>query len=86
MKSEPFSNVLLISFTQDKDDDVLIGVKSTALLFGDQTKPWLTGFSVVMLSSLVLAGMNSDQAWPYYLGLGCVSSHLVWQVRETRLT
>ena len=67
MKSEPFSNVLLISFTQDKDDDVLIGVKSTALLFGDQTKPWLTGFSVVMLSSLVLAGMNSDQAWPYYL-------------------
>lgn len=71
---------------QDKDDDVLIGVKSTALLFGDQTKPWLTGFSVVMLSSLVLAGMNSDQAWPYYLGLGCVSSHLAWQIRTVNLS
>ncbi|XP_022800728.1 4-hydroxybenzoate polyprenyltransferase, mitochondrial-like isoform X2 [Stylophora pistillata] len=67
---------------QDKDDDVLIGVKSTALLFGDQTKPWLTRFSVVMLSSLVLAGMNSDQTWPYYLGLGSVASHLAWQMQK----
>lgn len=77
---------LLISFTQDKDDDVLIGVKSTALLFGDQTKPWLTGFSVVMLSSLALAGMNSDQTWPYYLGLGSVASHLAWQIKTVDLS
>ena len=64
---------------------MLIGVKSTALLFGDQTKLWLTGFSAVMLSSLVLVGINSDQTWPYYVGQGCVASHLAWQVHTCNL-
>lgn len=68
---------------QDKTDDVLIGVKSTALLFEDQTKFWLTGFSALMLSSLALVGINSDQTWPYYVGLVCVASHLAWQVPIT---
>lgn len=71
---------------QDKTDDVLIGVKSTALLFEDQTKLWLTGFSALMLSSLALVGMNSDQMWLYYAGLGCVASHLAWQVHNLQLT
>lgn len=66
---------------QDKADDILIGVKSTALLFGDQTKFWLAGFSAVMLSSLVLVGINSAQTWPYYVGLGGVASHLAWQIK-----
>jgi len=71
---------------QDKTDDVLIGVKSTALLFEDQTKLWLTGFSALMLSSLALVGMNSDQMWFYYAGLGCVASHLAWQITAVDLS
>ena len=35
-----------------------------------------------MLSSLVLVGINSEQMWPYYVGLGCVASHLAWQVNN----
>jgi len=70
----------LLSLSKDKTDDVLIGVKSTALLFGDQTKTWLTGFSAVMLSNLGLVGINSGQTWPYYAGLGAVAAHLAWQV------
>ena len=31
---------------QDKLDDVGAGVKSTALLFGHKTRPWLSGFAV----------------------------------------
>lgn len=62
---------------------MLIGVKSTALLFGDQTKPWLTGFSALMLSSLALVGLNNGQPWPYYAGLGCVATHLAWQVNNS---
>ncbi len=31
---------------QDKIDDVMAGVKSTALLFGEQTRPWLSGFAL----------------------------------------
>ena len=57
-----------------------IGVKSTALLFGDKTKPYLVGFSSLMLSSLALVGVNSEQTWPYLVGLGCVATHLAWQV------
>lgn len=75
-----FSNDSVGHFSKDKADDILIGVKSTALLFGDRTKPWLTGFSSVMLSNLAIVGINSGQTWPYYAGLGCVAAHLVWQV------
>ncbi|KAL9973843.1 hypothetical protein ACROYT_G020349 [Oculina patagonica] len=71
---------------QDKTDDILIGVKSTALLFGDQTKVWLTGFSALMLSSLALVGLNSEQTWPYFAGLGCVASHLTWQIKTVDLS
>lgn len=71
---------------QDKADDVLIGVKSTALLFGDRAKPWLTGFSSVMLSNLAIVGINSGQTWPYYAGLGCVAAHLVWQIKTVDLS
>ena len=35
---------------QDKTDDVTAGVKSTALLFGDSTKPILAGFSTIFLT------------------------------------
>jgi len=65
---------------QDKIDDRLIGLKSTALLFGDNTKAWLTGFAATMTSSLYLAGYFSEQMWPYYLALMGVSSHLAWQI------
>ncbi|MBN3303658.1 COQ2 protein, partial [Amia calva] len=65
---------------QDKADDVLVGVKSTALRFQEQTKPWLAGFSVAMLSGLVLTGVNSDQTLPYYGALSVVAVHLAYQV------
>ena len=67
-------------FPQDKTDDILVGVKSTALLFGDQTKHWLTGFSSLMMGGLLLAGVNSAQTWPYYIGLSFAAAHLTWQV------
>ena len=40
---------------QDKTDDLLVGVKSTALRLGGETKLWLRAFSIVMLSHLVTA-------------------------------
>ncbi|CAN6556777.1 unnamed protein product [Malus baccata var. baccata] len=44
---------------QDKEDDLKVGVKSTALKFGDSTKKWITGFGIVCLSSLALSGYNA---------------------------
>lgn len=67
-------------FSQDVEDDRSVGVKSTALLFGDKAKPCLTGFASVMVANLIAVGINTSQTWPYYLGLLAVTSHLTWQV------
>ncbi|XP_076007226.1 4-hydroxybenzoate polyprenyltransferase, mitochondrial [Genypterus blacodes] len=65
---------------QDKDDDLKIGVKSTALRFQEQTKPWLSGFVVAMMSGLVVAGINAEQTLPYYAVLSTVALHLGHQI------
>ncbi|KAK2837923.1 hypothetical protein Q5P01_015135 [Channa striata] len=65
---------------QDKEDDVKIGVKSTALRFQEQTKPWLSGFMVAMMSGLVIAGVNAEQTLPYYAVLSTVAIHLTHQI------
>ena len=48
--------------------------------FGNQAKPWLSLFAAVMSSSLLIVGLNGDLSWPYFAGVGVVSTHLAWQV------
>lgn len=62
-----------------------VGVKSTALRFGSQTKLWLYGFSLAMLPGLTLTGIACEQTWPYYLGVGSIAAHLLRQVRLSAL-
>jgi 4-hydroxybenzoate polyprenyltransferase len=65
---------------QDTEDDALIGIKSTALLFGARTKPALMAFyglAVVLIGvALMLAGVR----WPAWIGLAAFAGHLVWQI------
>ncbi|MDT8857124.1 4-hydroxybenzoate octaprenyltransferase [Paracoccaceae bacterium Fryx2] len=76
---------------QDKDDDAMIGVKSTARLFGARTKPWLRGFLVVavvlMTLAVLLALLPGDpSALKLALALAGVWGfgwHMAWQL--TRL-
>uniref|UniRef100_UPI00358FB75B 4-hydroxybenzoate polyprenyltransferase, mitochondrial isoform X2 n=1 Tax=Myxine glutinosa TaxID=7769 RepID=UPI00358FB75B len=65
---------------QDKVDDVIVGVKSTALRFGDDTKPWLTAFSLAMIGGLTTAGVSADQAFPYFIAVAGTACHLAHQV------
>nr|GLL28891.1 4-hydroxybenzoate polyprenyltransferase, mitochondrial [Ipomoea trifida] len=65
---------------QDKDDDLKVGVKSTALRFGDSTKEWIAGFGIACTSSLALCGYNADIGWPYYAFLAAASGQLAWQI------
>lgn len=58
---------------QDKVDDVGAGIKSTALLFGDYTRPILSTFSVAMVTLLGTAVKNLDAAYPHLLNLGSTS-------------
>ena len=65
---------------QDKYDDIIVGIKSTALKFGDSTKLWLTVFSSTMISSLLATGYVCDQTWPYYSAVTFVALHLTRQI------
>jgi 4-hydroxybenzoate polyprenyltransferase len=65
---------------QDIADDKLLGMKSTAIKFGDNTKYWLSFFGTGMISGLVASGMQCDQTWPYYLSVIYVASHLADQI------
>ncbi len=65
---------------QDKDDDAMIGVKSTALLFGSMTKMWLTMFYTTMVALLAVSGAWADAGIGYWLGLLAVAGHLAWQI------
>src|ERR1700722_12416760 len=70
---------------QDADDDALIGIKSTARLFGARTRPALALFyalAVVLIgAALALAGARL----PAWLGLAAFAAHLVWQIGRFRL-
>ncbi|XP_076853846.1 4-hydroxybenzoate polyprenyltransferase, mitochondrial [Brachyhypopomus gauderio] len=65
---------------QDKEDDMKLGVKSTALRFQEQTKSWLSAFTVAMVSGLALAGANADQTLPYYAAVSTVAALLTHQI------
>ncbi|GLJ31304.1 hypothetical protein SUGI_0627960 [Cryptomeria japonica] len=65
---------------QDKEDDLKVGVKSTALLFGDQTKTWITGFSIACISGLTLSGFNAGLGWPFYFFMPIAAGHFGWQI------
>jgi 4-hydroxybenzoate polyprenyltransferase len=67
---------------QDRDDDALIGIKSTALLFGERTKPMLSvfyGAAVLLIGwSAYLVGAGPV----FWLALIAFAAHLAWQVRR----
>ncbi|EFO22690.1 4-hydroxybenzoate polyprenyl transferase [Loa loa] len=65
---------------QDKTDDLIAGIKSTALLFGDKTKYWLTGFAVLTILGFGTTGVMVQQTWPFYGTLAATGIHLAWQI------
>ncbi len=68
---------------QDREDDALIGIKSTALLFGPRTKPMLALFYGVAVILLGAAGYTAGAGVVFALGLVAFAAHLAWQI--TRL-
>src|SRR5437764_1875847 len=71
---------------QDAEDDALIGIKSTALLFGTRTHQALAAFyaaAVVLIGvALALAGAR----WFAWVGLAAFAAHLVWQIRRLEIS
>ncbi|KAB2052796.1 hypothetical protein ES319_A12G146100v1 [Gossypium barbadense] len=70
----------------DKEDDVKVDVKSTALKFGESTKEWITGFAIASICTLTLAAYNAALGWPFYVFLAAASGQLGWQIRTVNLS
>jgi 4-hydroxybenzoate polyprenyltransferase len=65
---------------QDKEDDALIGVKSSALKLGDRTRPWLAAFYIATVALLAAAGLAAGLGWPFLLAVATVAAHFAWQL------
>src|SRR6266852_4641891 len=67
---------------QDREDDALIGIKSTALLFGERTKPALAAFYAAAVLLIGLAGLVAGAGVAFAAGVAFFAAHLGWQVRR----
>jgi 4-hydroxybenzoate polyprenyltransferase len=74
---------------QDKEDDVLIGVRSTARLFGASTGKWLGLFLILAVTLMTVAILVAllPTAGPVKLGIALIAPwglgwHLLWQMRR----
>jgi 4-hydroxybenzoate polyprenyltransferase len=70
---------------QDKEDDALIGVRSSALRLGERTRPalYIFYFGAAVLTGI--AGWLAALAWPFYLLLASALAQLLWQAADVKL-
>ena len=71
---------------QDAEDDALIGIKSTALLFGARTHQALIvfyGLAVVLIGVALALARAGLPAW---IGLAAFAAHLVWQIFRLKIS
>jgi 4-hydroxybenzoate polyprenyltransferase len=66
---------------QDKEDDALVGVRSTARLFGNRTKPWLVGLCGGALLLFATAYAAAEAPMPALAGLIAAGAHMARQIR-----
>jgi 4-hydroxybenzoate polyprenyltransferase len=64
---------------QDKEDDALIGVKSSALKLGGATRPWLFRFYVGAAVLIAVAAALAGLGWAFWPLWAVASGHLMWQ-------
>ena len=64
---------------QDREDDALIGVRSTARLFARNTRPFLGACYAATVALLALSGWLAALGWPYFAALLAPAALLAWQ-------
>lgn len=63
----------------DRDDDIRIGVKSTAILFGENDRLMIGLLQISVLGILLLVGSKVELGLYYYLGIAVASGFFVYQ-------
>jgi len=70
---------------QDAEDDALIGVKSTARLFGVHTQAALVLFYGLAVLLIGMALMRAGVRYPAWIGLAAFTAHLAFQIRRLKI-
>ena len=70
---------------QDREDDALIGIKSTAILFGENTRPLLAVFYTLAVALMAVAGWGAGAGIVFSLGLLAFAAQLSWQISRFRI-
>jgi len=70
---------------QDAEDDALIGVKSTARLFGESTRQALVVFYSLAAILIGTAMWLSGAGLFGWVGLAALSLHLAWQIARLKI-
>ena len=65
---------------QDREDDALIGIKSTAILFGQNTRQMMVVFYTMAVVLIGIAGAMADGGVIFFAGLVAFAAHLAWQI------
>jgi 4-hydroxybenzoate polyprenyltransferase len=65
---------------QDKEDDALLGLKSTALRFGAHTEAWLAGLFLGAVVLWGIAGAMIGGSFALFAALVVVAAHFAWQI------
>mgnify|MGYP006276853931 CR=1 FL=1 len=68
----------------DREDDLAIGVKSTAILFGDLDRIAIAILQALCIIALIATGLRAELGWPYYLGIAAAAALFVFQQRLIR--
>ena len=70
---------------QDKEDDILVGVKSASIKLGRNTRPFVALVYAMTMLLLVLAGVGAGMEWFYFLMLAVAAMQFIWQVATLRI-
>lgn len=65
---------------QDKEDDALIGVKSSALRLGAASRKWIGVFYACVIALFAAAGLSAGFSILYFIALAPAAMHFAWQV------
>jgi len=68
----------------DRDDDISIGLKSTAIMFGSFDLLILRLLKIAMIALLLLLGMKLQFSWPWFSGVAVAAILFAWQQYQVR--
>jgi len=69
---------------EDRDDDISIGLKSTAIVFGRYDLLILRVLKIVMIALLLFLGENLQFTWPWFAGVAIAAGLFAWQQYQVR--